>query len=203
MCELVDFADQKIFESIGLKHQSLLVGPGWGNSTPKRTLFTQMISLPIPGVIDADGITLLALMAKRNYIPDLKKRWIITPHPGEMARLLNVSVGEVLDNPFNAVSKAHKLWNAVVVLKGHITYIFAGTLIAILDRSNPALATGGSGDVLAGIISGLLSRGSSAEFAAYAGVLIHANAGELAYSKQGWFSAEELLSYVGRAASVP
>ena len=126
----------------------------------------------------------------------------MTPHPGEMGRLLAISTAEVLADPAAAVLRAAQRWHATVILKGHVSYVATGEGVAILDRSNPALGTGGSGDVLAGIVGGMLSRGIPAAAAARAAVLVHAQAGEQAWRERGWFTAEDLLPHVGRATAV-
>ena len=211
-------------------HRTLLIGPGWGVHPERRSLLGRLLELatsrdgaehaappagggrparaaggsPLTGVLDADALTLLAQLAAEEGAPrNLRGNWVLTPHPGEMARLLGTTAAEVVADPAAAAVAAAGRWQATVILKGHVTCIAdeADAQLAILDRSNPALATGGAGDVLAGVVAGLLSRGMTPAAAARAAVLIHAEAGARARREWGWFQAEDLLPHIGRAAS--
>lgn len=185
------------------RHQALLAGPGWGTRPERRDLLAKVLEAPLPGVLDADGLTLLAQLAAAEGAPrTLHGRWVLTPHPGEMGRLLDLPTAEVTADPMAAAAAAADRWQATVILKGHVTCIadYADVPPALLDRSNPALATGGAGDVLAGVVAGLLSRGMAPAAAARAAVLIHAEAGDRARRERGWFRAEDLLPHIGRAA---
>ncbi len=176
------------------RFSGLLVGPGWGLSADRKTVLEGLIELSLPGVLDADGLTMLAELSGQKRI-DLGGRWVLTPHPGEFARL--VGRNSVLDDPLPALLELSRELNAMVVLKGHCSFI-AGPdgKYALLDGMNPALATGGSGDVLSGIIAGLLASGLEAERAAKLGVLIHDRIGWAAYQELGFFLAEDLLPYI-------
>ena len=127
-----------------------------------------------PAVVDADGLNTLA------GVPEWWERWpssaILTPHPGEMARLTgNLTGGPRLVSALEAA----ELWNKTVVLKGAHTVVAHSDGSAMLSPfANPALATAGTGDVLAGAIVGLLAQGASLEDAAQLGVYLHALAGE-------------------------
>ena len=182
---------------------SLVVGPGWGTGPARFRWLNQLLALPCCGVLDADAITLLA--QSRDATGPLAGDWVLTPHPGELARFLDATVPEVLADPNAAAAEVAERFGAVVVLKGHVTYVLAPGVnddtvhsvepsLSVVDGMQPWLATGGSGDVLAGVIGALLaSRQLNAYQAACAGVLLHAAAARSLYNERGWFLAEDLL----------
>lgn len=180
----------------GRRFSALLVGPGWGLGPERGPWLTRLLGSGLPGVLDADGITLLSGLPSA---PRLGGRWVLTPHPGEFARLAGVSVEAVLEDPLPRLLEQASCREAVVVLKGHCTFVASPEgRYWILDGMNPALATGGSGDVLAGVIGGLLAGGLPPVDAARLGVFLHARAGELAYRERGYFLAEDLLPYLSQ-----
>ncbi len=176
-------------------YSAALVGPGWGLAADRERWLECLLSTGLPGVIDADALTLLG----RLKTPALGGRWVLTPHPGEFARLCGIAKEEVLsDPPARAMSMAASR-DAVVVLKGASTCVAAPSgRFWILDGRNPALATGGSGDVLAGIIAGGMASGMPPLEAALFGVSLHARVGRIARRLRGWFLAEDLLPLVSR-----
>ena len=201
MCRQLDVAGGADLAALLARHQALLVGPGWGQGEQRRTLLGELLAAPLPGVLDADGLNLLAQLAAAEGRPrPLGGHWVLTPHPGEMGRMLGMPTAQVLADPAAAAAAAAERWQAVVILKGHVSWVASADALAILDAGNPALATGGSGDVLAGVVAGLLSRGLGAEAAARAAVLVHSCAGREAARAGGWIVAEDLLPHVGRAA---
>ncbi len=174
---------------------AFLIGPGWGVSESRRKRLKYLLSLDLPGVIDADGLNNLGEL--RGDKLDLGGRWVLTPHPGEFCRLTGDEVEEVLADPLPKLTRLSSEFNAVVILKGHVTFIAtpAGSNW-ILDGMNPALATGGSGDVLAGMIAGLLAGGLSPADAARLGVLAHSQIAWTAWREKGFFLAEDLIPYI-------
>ncbi|MDQ0124608.1 NAD(P)H-hydrate epimerase [Pseudomonas lini] len=151
----------------------LVVGPGLGQASWGRSLLSAAANAPLAQVWDADALNLLA-----EEQVELPKDCVITPHPGEAARLLGLSTAEVQADRPAAAHALSKKYTAVVVLKG------AGSLIAspdgrlaVCDRGHPAMATAGLGDVLAGLLGALLAQGMSTFDAACLGVWLHANAG--------------------------
>ena len=201
MCRRLQATSGAALAALLARHQVLLVGPGWGRGGARCALLAALLTTPLPGVLDADALALLAqLTALEGQPRRLGGRWVLTPHPGEMGRLLGVSTTQVLADPAAAAGAAAERWQATVVLKGHVTYVAGDGGLAILDASNPTLGTGGSGDVLAGVVAGLLSRGMAADAAARAAVLVHARAAREAGAGAGWIVAEDLLAPVGRAA---
>ena len=149
-------------------------GPGLGREPWGEQLLDQALAAAKPMVIDADGLNLLA---SRDFGAPADS--VMTPHPGEAARLLGSAVN---DRPSAARDISGRFGN-VVVLKGAGTLVAeAGDLVGICTAGNPGLATAGSGDVLTGIIAGLLAQGYDIRSGAEAGVSLHAAAGDLAAS---------------------
>ena len=166
--ELLDWADV------------LAVGPGL-STHPDTIEFVKWIltSLKKPMVLDADGLN--ALKKSPQLIKEYPAELIITPHPGELSRLINLSIADIEKDRLNVARNFAKEWGKVIVLKGGPTIIAApnGDLF-INSTGNPGMATGGSGDVLTGIIAGLLAQKLSALDAALVGVYIHGLAGDIA-----------------------
>ena len=129
----------------------------------------------LPTVIDADGLNILS---KTQIL--LPKNTILTPHPKEAARLLNCELKDVLNNMQQSAQKISKKYNCVTVLKSHKTIVCDNEKIYINSTGNSALAKAGSGDVLAGMISGLLAQKMNIFDSAVLGVYLHGLAGDLA-----------------------
>jgi NAD(P)H-hydrate epimerase len=154
-----------------------VIGPGLGRDRSTWRLVLDLVRhVSCPLVVDADALNALADAPRSKSI--LGKNRVLTPHPGEMARLTGKTVEAIAADRVGTARKAAKEWGAVVVLKG------ARTVVADPDGRTsedphevPALATGGTGDVLSGIIGGLLAQGSKPYEAAVTGVYIHAAAG--------------------------
>jgi hydroxyethylthiazole kinase-like uncharacterized protein yjeF len=178
------------------RYSALLVGPGWGLGEARERWLDLLIGCGTGGVIDADGITLLARLGGKSG-SRLGGRWVLTPHPGEFSRLAGIPRDELLDDPMPLVLAAARQLDAVVVLKGHITIVAAPSGSSwILDGCNPALATAGSGDVLAGLVAAGLTGGLAPAEAAVFGVSLHARLGAVARQRVGWFIAEDLVPLV-------
>ena len=157
---------------------AFLIGPGLGRGSA-RTQFVEKVlkikSLP-PTVIDADGLQILAGL--KEWWRELPGECVLTPHPGEMSALTGRPVREIQEDRAGTAEKYAAEWDAVVVLKGAITVIASpGGNSRIIPIATPALAAAGTGDVLAGVISGLLAQGLSPFDAAAAGAWIQARAG--------------------------
>lgn len=152
------------------------LGPGLGQGAWGRQLFNKALTAKQPLVVDADGLNWLATK------PVQRRDWVLTPHPGEAARLLNISAGEVQADRFAAVRALAERYQGVVVLKGSGTLIAAADdpLIWVCARGHSGMASGGMGDVLTGIIAGLLAQGMPLLAAAKSAVWLHARAGERA-----------------------
>ena len=174
-----------------------MIGCGLGNSDK---LFLNVIKKlqkeTTPAVIDADGLNILS----RHNIK-LPQNSIITPHPLEASRLLGVSLGEILENLEGSAKKLSEKFNCVAVLKTHRTIICYKDKIFINQHGCSALAKAGSGDVLAGIIAGLLAQKTDLFEAAKLGVYLHSRAGEIASEDMTEYSvlASELPKYLPKA----
>ncbi|GGD55561.1 NAD(P)H-hydrate dehydratase [Pseudoxanthomonas indica] len=154
----------------------IAVGPGLGQGEWGRALFALALRGRHRFVIDADGLNLLA----ESSAVDVSGA-ILTPHPGEAARLLGVDTQDVQQDRYTAAQALAKQFDAVVVLKGAGTIIAApGQTPSVIDAGNPGMAVGGMGDVLTGVIASLLAQGLPAYEAACAGALLHALAGDAA-----------------------
>jgi ADP-dependent NAD(P)H-hydrate dehydratase / NAD(P)H-hydrate epimerase len=176
----------------------VLAGPGWGLGDGNAEWLDRLLAVPVRGVLDADALTLLGRRAARGR-PDLGGRWVLTPHPGEFARLAGVDRDAVLDDPVGRSSVLARELDAVIVLKGHCTVVACpDDRYWVLDAPNPAMATGGSGDVLAGVIAAGVAGGLPPAEAALFGVSLHASAGRLAARRRGWFLAEDLPPLLSR-----
>jgi len=160
--------------------KAILLGPGLGRTPEARRLVARLLhETPCPLVLDADGISVLE--GKAEAIQACKQPVILTPHPGELSLLLGIPIADIQADRLSAVREAAQRTGAIVVLKG------AGTLVAkegtptfLNLNGNPGMACGGSGDVLAGLLVGLLAQGMEPIAAAQAAVWIHGAAGDVA-----------------------
>ena len=170
----------------------VVIGPGLGQSDWAKMMFNKTLISGKSMIIDADGLNLLA------KIPTAKSDWILTPHPGEAARLLNCTAAEIEQDRFASVAAIQAQYDGIALLKG------AGTLIASADdcvistTGNPGMATGGMGDVLAGVIAGLVAQGLSLKQATQQGAYHHGLAADAAVRKKGerGLLASDLLPYL-------
>jgi hydroxyethylthiazole kinase-like uncharacterized protein yjeF len=164
-----------------------LVGPGLGrHPSTWRLVLDLVLGVDRPLVLDADALN--ALADSRETLPQVAKAGprVLTPHPGEMARLVDAPTADVQADRARCATAAARDWGAVVVLKGSHTVV-AGPDGRLSEDPHevPALASGGTGDVLAGVIAGLLAQGSEPFEAAVTGVYVHAEAGRRVASRLG------------------
>jgi len=155
------------------------VGPGLSDREETGKLVFKLVEeADVPLVIDADGLNLLA--KNTDVLKKTGKVHVLTPHPGEMARLTGLSVTEVQEDRINTASSFSKEYGVVLVLKGASTVIAEpGGKVFINPTGNPGMAGGGMGDVLAGFIAGLIAQGISSVDAARMAVFIHGANGDL------------------------
>ena len=162
----------------------LCLGPGLGKGEgAARVVRTLLAELKIPAVVDADALS--ALAPDRAALAGLKGLGVLTPHPGEMGRLLGVEVSAVQADRRAAAKGFAERHGLVVVLKGHGTVVTDGKRLAVNDTGNPGMATAGTGDVLSGLIAGLMAQGLPPFEAAYLGAHLHGAAGDLAAKAKG------------------
>ncbi len=181
---------------------SVVIGPGLGLTERSRAFFRAalcfLIKHKLPTVVDADGLTLLAESLGSGG-PDLS-RMVLTPHPGEMARLLGVEIAEVQRDRYASARRLAELTGAVVVLKGASSIVYGQKRGFVNMLGNPYMATAGSGDVLAGVVGTLLAQKHAALTAAKIAVYVHARAGDLAQQKSGGpICASEIALCVSQA----
>ena len=167
------------------KTDALLLGPGLGMAAPAQELVSQLITPELPPfVVDADGLKLLAQLER--WSERLPVESVLTPHPGEMSILTHVDKSTIQADRVQVAERFAHEWGHIVVLKGPFTVVAAPDgRTGILPMASPALARAGTGDVLAGIITGLRAQGMGAFEAALAGVWLHAKAGMHAAKSKG------------------
>ncbi len=153
----------------------LAVGPGLGRGEWSRRILAVALDARIPAVVDADALTLLA-ESRRS-----RDDWVLTPHPGEAARLVGSTSQRVQRHRLAAAHSLQAMYGGHVVLKGAGSIVQSpGQMACLCDRGNPGMATGGMGDVLTGVIAGIAAQCDDLGLAARAGVYVHAHAGDLA-----------------------
>ena len=191
----------RLIHQEGEKYNAFLLGCGLGKSPPVRRFIEDLLlkakQAPAPLVMDADALNILALVP--NWWQRLREDAILTPHPGEMARLADITVEDVQSDRVGATKEFARKTNKTVVLKGACTVISTPDgRTAINGTVNPGLASAGTGDVLSGIITGLVAQGLSLFDAAAAGVYIHGEAGEMVRSQLGdtGMTASDLLPVI-------
>lgn len=187
-------------EEFSRRCQVVALGPGLGRDPVSQDLVrTFLTRVRQPLVLDADGLN--ALVGHVHMLKEAKAPLVLTPHPGEMARLLGTTAARVQEDRLGTAEQAARDWEVTVVLKG------ARTVVAspqgrtwLIPNGNPGMATGGSGDVLTGIIAGFIAQGVAVEEAAALAAFIHAAAGDAAAQDRGQraLAAGDLLTYLPR-----
>ncbi len=174
----------------------LVVGPGLGQSPWSEQMLQQALATGLPLVLDADALNILS--QGQQQLPDDSVPRVLTPHPGEAARLLGCTVEDIQVDRFAAIKALHRETGGVVVLKGAGTLIYDGARMRLAKVGNPGLARGGTGDVLSGLIGGLLVQGLDAMDAATLAVCIHGDAADLAVVETGirGLLATDLIPYI-------
>lgn len=174
------------------KASVVLIGPGLGQSPWAKNLFECVINSDKPLIIDADALNLLA---KQRLHRD---NWVLTPHPGEAARLLGCSTQDIAANRFLACSRIQIIYGGVTILKGAGTLIDNGEDVSISMTGNPGMASGGMGDVLAGMIAGLVAQKWELTEAANTAVYIHGKAADLSAQAEGerGMLARDLMPFI-------
>lgn len=158
----------------------LAVGPGLGQGAFGRALWGAALDSGLPLVVDADALNLLAVDPQR------REDWILTPHPGEAARLLGITSAQVEADRYGAVRALHARYGGVVVLKGAGTLVYDGQApVGVVPYGNPGMASGGMGDVLTGVIAALRAQRLPALGAAALGACLHAAAADAVAARRG------------------
>lgn len=190
--ELLRFAEEK---------ESVVLGPGMGESASTEALVVALVQqLRQAIVLDADGINVLA--RHPELAGKLKAPVVFTPHPGEMSSLLGCPTKEIQENRIACAKKAAAVWKQDFVLKGYHSLIASGDgKLYVSPTGNPGMATAGAGDVLAGMIAGLIAQGVRPKEAALAGTFLHGLAGDLAAAgigEKGLISSD-IVGYIPKA----
>lgn len=189
---------------------AIVIGPGLGQGDWARGLFQRALQAQIssakPLILDADALHLLAEKrgqgASKGGTSIKRDNWILTPHPGEAAALLNMAVSEIQDDRFAAVRQLRNIWGGACLLKGSGSLICGSDnslqQISLCSEGNAGMATGGMGDVLSGIVGGLVAQGISLESSLCAGVCIHGEAADLSMQADGQrgMVATDLMPYI-------
>lgn len=174
------------------------LGPGLGRAAWGQLLWNRAVESRLPLVVDADALNLLAAE------PTYRDNWILTPHPAEAGRLLQCATAQVTADPFAAVAQLQRRFGGVALLKG------AGTLVCgpheaaptLIDAGNPGMASGGMGDVLTGVIAGLLAQSLPLYDAARCGACLHAAAADMAAGEgERGLLATDLMAPLRRLAN--
>ncbi len=205
--ESFSVADWGSVSKAAIGKQAMVIGPGIGRDRQTAELTIRVYNeITCPVVFDADALNILA-----DYQDDLHNPGgprIFTPHPGELARLLQKEISTIQDNRIDAAMLGSSLFRnneheTIVVLKGAGTIIAAGDGTTFINTTgNPGMATGGMGDVLAGMIGALICQGLSPIHAAVVGVFLHGSAADLLYAERGvGFLASEVADKIPFAAT--
>lgn len=194
MCHGIDAHSLDTLQTLIDKASVIVLGPGLGQSAWSKTVWDTVVQSTLPLVVDADGLNLLATH------PSARDHWVLTPHPGEAARLLKQTASIIQQNRLAAAKSIQARYQGICVLKGAGTLVYASSgLPSLCDKGNPGMATAGMGDILSGVIAGLIAQGVPLIDAAKLGVSIHAAAGDLA-AKEGerGMMATDLMPYLRR-----
>ena len=177
MCQGIE--ETKDLEPLLERATVIAIGPGLGMNPWGESLLTRVLQSSLPLVVDADALNQLAKK------PKSRDNWILTPHPGEAARMLGQTVGDVQKDRLSAIQRLQDRFKGTVVLKGADTLILGSSGVChVCHLGNPGMAIAGMGDLLTGVIAALVAQQLSLIDSACLGVLAHATAGDQV-SKQG------------------
>jgi NAD(P)H-hydrate epimerase len=190
MCHGVETVSE--LELLLEKATVVVIGPGLGQNQWAIDLFKRVSASDKPLVVDADGLNLLS--KQQSY----KDNWVLTPHPGEAARLIQSTTSIIASDRFSAIAQLQKQYGGVTVLKGAGTLIYDGIDINISTSGNPGMATGGMGDVLAGMVAALIAQGLTLKKAALFAVYLHGKAADLSAQQEGEVGllASDLMPFI-------
>ena len=176
-----------LIEPVIAEVESLVVGPGWGMSAENAAFLGELLQVipdQMPTLFDADGLKLLKEL--ENWWELVPEKTVLTPHPGEMSVLTGLEIDQIQASRWDIAQEYASRWQVSLLLKGAVTVVAEPEgSVYVNPVSEPALATAGSGDVLSGVIGGLLAQGVDEAKAAALGAWLHGRAGEIARSKLG------------------
>lgn len=195
--------EYEVYKQNLAQYSSVVIGPGLGlRPEGKQLIEAMLMHYNGPMVIDADALNLIADHKMHELLARRRAPTVLTPHPGEMARLLGVAKGETVDDPVRALKKAVELTHAIVLLKGAATLVAGPEDKLFLNHyPNDGMATAGSGDVLAGMIGGLLGQKMEPFQATLLGIYLHSLAGDYAARDLGHRSmtAQDIIENISNA----
>jgi len=191
--------DETGFQRVAERANVIVIGPGLSQGQWGQQMLQLAIESGLPLVVDADALNILS-QAPHEY-----HNWVLTPHCGEASRMLGQSTEEIQRDRFAAVSALQSQYSGIAVLKGAGTLIATGKdePLSLCREGNPGMASGGMGDILSGIIAGLMAQGIDKPQAACLGVCLHAAAGDAAAAAAGerGLLASDLMSWIRRLAN--
>ncbi len=196
--------EESELQKLCAKKSAFVVGPGLGQDEGAKNLLAALLRIAkqdtVPTVIDADALNLVSVHEELQQL--LGPHFVLTPHPGEMSRLCGTSVEDVESRRLSVVAELAERFQCYVILKGARSILSSPSAqIWINPAAVPTLATGGSGDVLSGILGALLTRGGSLEQACTCGLFLHGAAGELCFQLNGG-EVGALASDIARASGM-
>ncbi len=199
----LSLAAEGVILKFAAKCDVVALGPGLGKNEETLVLTKHLAEkIEVPLVLDADGIN--AIDGEVDILKNRRGRTIITPHPGEMAKLMGKTIQDVQKNRIDAAKAIAEVTGSVVVLKGHATVVADKSGATFInDTGNSGMATGGMGDILTGMIASFVGQGIDDFSSAVVAVYLHGLAGDIAADKKGPFSmiATDILEYLPEAFS--
>lgn len=194
-----DSPDPAAVKNSVARASAVVVGVGLGTSDKSKAILNATLeACTVPLLIDADGLNLIA--ADKELFDLVPENTVFTPHPAEMSRLTGLPIASVLEDISGICEDFAAKHRAICVLKDHATAVSDGGKTMINHSGNSGMATGGSGDVLAGIIGSIMAQGASPFDAAALGVFIHGLAGDSAAEKLSEYSvtASDIIDFIPR-----
>ena len=176
------FSEEQLKEALA-KLKALAIGMGWGQSLEYEKILEYILcNYEIPIIIDADGLNTLSKM-NMNILKNTKCKVILTPHLKEFERISKIKIDDIKKNEIELAKDFAKKYNVILLLKGHTTIVTEGENVYLVKRGCPGMATAGSGDVLSGILVGLLGYNEPDILTVATGAYLNGMAGELAEKK--------------------
>lgn len=195
---IINMNDDEI-KKVSSKYNAIAIGPGLSRASHTPDMIKKIISeFKGPMVLDADALN--ALSEKKEYLSILRENIVLTPHPGEMSRLTGIDIDYIVKNPVEVAREFAARYKCIVLLKGATTVVTDGVKAYLNTSGNPGMATGGSGDVLTGIIVSLIGQGYTPCESSCVGCYIHGRAGDIAEKEYSWgLKAGDIIKYLGKA----
>lgn len=189
----VSFEDQEKFKELFYKSDAIAIGPGLGNNEETFELVNKTIlEANCNLIIDADGINVL--QHRVELLKKKKKKIILTPHLGEMSRLINMPIDYIKENRIEVAKQFAKEYDVILILKGYNTIITDGDKVIINPTGNSSMASGGMGDCLTGIITSFIAQGYEPIIAAAIGTFVHGYCGEKLSNDMFCVNASHILN---------